>query len=482
MARRVVPAITSVPPCPRIAFVALLVGCTTYSTTAPLLPQQPSLLRLSPSLQPPSTFVEPLPSLSEAKSCNPLVLPTLSILPSPLPLNEITIEDEQGELAPFYQLVASLLRGERKDSLRILVYGDSNITADWITGGLRRTLQEKWGDAGHGFVALGSPWPGYVHIDVNHRAAQPGWAIYAVSTKPLSDHRYGFAGIAIQSTSPHARTWIETAGSLSPVGQHVSQIGIHYLKGPKLGSFRILIDGRIVQTIDTEAARFSAGYTQVETNDGPHRITFESISLRPIRLFGATMERTSAGIVVDSAGIAASVTATMLRQDPEILRQTLQQRAPDLIILAHGTFDVAPWNTEEQHRSSIRSWIARLREALPKVAILILSPVDHRGPLNDSRGSPQFAAKEKRKIAEENHVAFWDLRAAMGGDHAIQKFRIHHMADPDQIHLNKKGGLLMGNRLALALSQSLEKYLRSHPTNTCSSPTPDPGPNTLGNP
>jgi hypothetical protein len=250
----------------------------------------------------------------------------------------------------------------------------------------------------------------------------------------------------------------------------VSRVGVHFLRGPGLGVFRVLVDGQPRQTIPSEAPEYSAGHALLEVEDGPHRVTFEASSRQPVRLFGATLERAVPGVVIDSAGVAASVTATMLRQDAVIAHQALRQRAPDLVILAHGTFDVAPWNTEEQHEAAMRAMIARHREALPGVAILVLSPVDYRGPVNDTRGSPARAAREKQALARKNRAAFWDLRAAMGGDHAIQNFRTHGLADPDRIHLNQKGGLLVGNRLALALWGALQGHLRAHPTAGCPAP------------
>ncbi|MCU0654513.1 MAG: GDSL-type esterase/lipase family protein [Polyangiaceae bacterium] len=300
-------------------------------------------------------------------------------------------------------------------------------------------------------------------MDVRHRTAPPGWAVHAVSTRPARDHRYGFAGIEAQSTGPGARAWIETAGAKAPVGRSVDRVEVHFLRGPGLGSFEVRVDGKPTATVATGQDTFAAGVARLDLEDGPHRLTFEARTRQPVRLFGASLERSVPGIVVDSAGIAASVTATLLRQDAEVMRDTLRRRSPDLIVLAHGTFDVAPWNTAEQHDQALGSLLQRLREALPGVALLVLSPVDYRGPIDDSRASPALASREKRALARKHGAAFWDLRAAMGGDRSIRNFRTHRMADPDQIHLNQKGGLFMGHRLAEALWGALGAHLARAP-------------------
>ncbi|MCS6899944.1 MAG: hypothetical protein RMJ98_09770 [Myxococcales bacterium] len=70
------------------------------------------------------------------------------------------IDDEYEALSAFHHKVIDLVRGQHKEPVRILMYGDSNLAADRLSGGLRRTLQEALGDSGHGFVVLGRAWPG----------------------------------------------------------------------------------------------------------------------------------------------------------------------------------------------------------------------------------------------------------------------------------------------------------------------------------
>ena len=70
-----------------------------------------------------------------------------------------------GPLAPFFESLASLERGEQ-GTVRVLHYGDSHTAADFITTAIRRPLQKRFGDAGRGFVLLGQPWRSYMPKDV----------------------------------------------------------------------------------------------------------------------------------------------------------------------------------------------------------------------------------------------------------------------------------------------------------------------------
>ena len=62
------------------------------------------------------------------------------------------ILDEHHVLAHFYERIAELARGTANDHVRIGMYGDSNMTMDYLSGEIRRVFQKRFGDGGHGFV------------------------------------------------------------------------------------------------------------------------------------------------------------------------------------------------------------------------------------------------------------------------------------------------------------------------------------------
>src|SRR5687768_12510988 len=77
--------------------------------------------------------------------------------------SEHPIEDPAGALDPFY---SSLARSDARHEgaiTRITHYGDSPITNDGITSTVRRLLQNRFGDAGHGFILIDRPWDWYGH-------------------------------------------------------------------------------------------------------------------------------------------------------------------------------------------------------------------------------------------------------------------------------------------------------------------------------
>jgi hypothetical protein len=439
--------------------VALAAGADAVAAREPSAERDPpaQAAAILPATAPPSAPPSP--------ACEPLAfdLPDLVSVPDldrPVP----PIEEPTGEaMAPFYEKLAGLLRGRATDHLRIAVYGDSNGTLDYTTGEMRRWLQGKFGDAGHGYVALAQVWPWYEHRDVE-RGSGPGWEGHAVSTNWLDDDLYGHGLIVAQASTPHAETWVATASSPSRIGLTVSKVGIAYLRRPGGGAFDVLVDGKVSASIDTDAPRAEAGFVDLDLPDAPHRVTCVARDHRPLRLLGATLERAPGShpsFVVDALGVGGASWRTMLRDDPDLDAQTLRRRAYDLVVLHVGT---NTWKGELRRAATMRSVIDRLKAALPSAPVLVMDPPDHH---DDYALMDEEIPPEQRKIALEKECAFFDFHAAMGGRHAMDRFFSHGMSRGDMIHFNEAGGAYMARRVLYAIWRDFALWLRRHAKAGC---------------
>ncbi len=342
------------------------------------------------------------------------------------------------------------------------------MTNDWITGRMRRVLQGKYGDGGHGFVALAKPWPWYHHMDVKHDLWLNAWIKFAVSTAPANDRLIGFAGIAAQSLHEGATTWVETAPAGSPVGTAAGRFDLYYLQRKGAGTFKIIVDGTKLQEVDAAAESSQAAFIHFELPDGPHKVAFITTSPKPVRLFGVSMEREreKPGFVVDSLGVGALSAQQMAeKEDQTINEQTLAHRHYDLILDMVGT---NMWD-KIKLPSHWKTIIDTHKKAIPDLSWLMLTPPDHAektsSPHSDAR--IVMVADMKKQIALDNGAASWDFRGAMGGDLAIVRFMRHKMAWGDLIHLNEKGASYMGDRIVYALFRGLQKYVEKHPEAGC---------------
>ncbi len=379
------------------------------------------------------------------------------------------VVDDGGVLAPFYGRLAELARGTARDHLRIGVYGDSNMTRDFITGAMRRTLAARFGDAGHGYVALGRPWPWYLHEDVRHDVDLKSWQMFATSTSRTADGYYGFANIAAETSTPGAATWVRTADATAPIGRTVSRFDVYYLKRPGGGTFKVQIDGKVARVIATASPTFDAGFEAFEVADGPHELACVANGDGRVRLFGAVLERQPAaggyGVEVDSLGVGALNFEQMLHVDSKTRIEMLAHRKYDLVAFLLGTNMFAP----DMHAAWVKTVLSDFRAALPGTPILLMSPPDIVLDSADLHSDPRIVrlAHQMKSIAADRGAAFWDFREAMGGDASIQTFIRHGLASTDHVHLTRAGGAMMGNRLVYALFAGFRRWLGDHPNAGC---------------
>jgi hypothetical protein len=379
------------------------------------------------------------------------------------------IVDPSGSLAAFEDKLLALARGTSHAPLRIGFYGDSNLTSDFMTGHIRRELQARFGDAGHGFVALARPWAWYSHEDVHHHGTWPLFHQFDCTTDPVVGHRYGFANMASESAKPGAAAWVATADADAKVGRTASHFEVYFLKQPKGGTFDILLDGKPVKTVTTAAPDFAAGFEKVEAPDGPHEVKCIVKGDYSVRLYGTTLERSdpAGGIVVDSLGAGALNFQRFMLTEPVIRKAQLQRRNYDVVFVWLGMNSM--W--VEPNKGWATDTVKTLRDALPGVPIVLVAPPDSEKP-GSSKTDPRIVSlvTQLAGIADEQKAAFWDLRAAMGGDGAFLEFMKHGLAATDRAHLSREGNILLGQRLLAALFDDVRARLASHPTAGCAAP------------
>lgn len=374
------------------------------------------------------------------------------------------IVDDAHAMAPFFERVAALARGTAKRHLRIGVYGDSNLTEDRLSGQMRRALQARFGDGGHGFVALARPWGWYVHQDVHHHGTWPLFKQIAVTTDPIADRQYGLGNFAAESRTAGAWVTVKTADDDAKVGRTASRFELFYLKQKRGGSFDVLLDGKPVTTVSTAADGFAAGYEIVSAPDEAHALKCLVKGDGPVRFFGATLEREPTAVQVDSLGCGSLNFQRMTMVDAALLREHVAHRAYDLVVVWLGMN--AMWL--EPNRQWIKDVTATLREAIPSLPVLLVTPPDSVKE-GESKSDPRIVAvgKQLREVAKETGVAFWDMREAMGGASSFTTFMRKRLASPDRHHLLASGAELLGDRLVAATWWSLRGHLETHPDAGC---------------
>jgi lysophospholipase L1-like esterase len=326
------------------------------------------------------------------------------------PRPSMLLDDSNGSLDSFYK---ALRRTEKRTSgavTRIVHYGDSPTTADLITGDVRALLQQHFGDAGHGFIFVAKPWAWYQHRGVELSGS--GWRARPASRFEAHDGFFGLGGVSFTGADS-ARTRI----LLRDPGQ--SNFELSYLREPGGGAIAISTNGHEVTRIFTEGGAKAPGFATFTIAGGASTLELQPVG--SVRVFGLTAEKPGPGVVYDSLGLnGGSITVLSHIFEPRHWAEELRHRRPDLVIINYGTneADFAAF-VDSGYEKELREAIRRVRQALPRTSILMMSPMDrgHRvagGAIETMDTIPRIV-KIQSRVARETGCAFFDTFAAMGG-------------------------------------------------------------------
>lgn len=373
----------------------------------------------------------------------------------------VPIEDPSGKaLDAFFKSLVSVERKEPGSIARIIQYGDSLLAVDFVSGTLRRKLQERFGDAGHGYMPVANPWPGYFHNDVFRRASTE-WMVSRVVGPFAGDQLYGLGGVTL--TGYNRAAWAQYGTSTkSPFGNAVSRFGVQYLEQPKGGTFEIVVDKNEPIAIDTNGDAPALREHVVKVADGEHRFEVR-VNKGPVRAFGTWMERDTPGVVLDSIGIQGCRLRFLDQSNDEHWAQALQMRNPSLIMFEFGLNESADGFAYplDRYRETSTEVLKQVRKALPNASCLIVAPNDvakkQGAGLVTAPVLPQLV-KIQREVAADVGCAFFDTYKAMGGSGSMAAWIARGLGQPDLTHPTTVGADIIGGWLFQAIMDAYEPY------------------------
>jgi hypothetical protein len=350
---------------------------------------------------------------------------------SPVPL----IDPGGRALDRFYEKLARVEAREAPLIARIAHFGDSLIASDFVSGTLRRSLQRRFGDAGHGFVLVANAWPSYFHLDVA-RYATSGWKVSRIVGPYASDGFYGLGGVSFRAEK-HALARFGTAPG-GDFGRAVTRFVVAYAEEPRGGRFQLRIDGKDIAVVDTHGPALAARYHELTVPDGPHELELQTLSGES-RLFGVVLERAGPGVVLDAIGIQGARIRFLDKQDDAHWAEQLRFRSHDLLIYEFGTNESGDgflYPMADYHRT-MREVIEQGQRALPQSSCLVIGAMDRAVRQGDALASVRVIpslVEEQRKVAAEIGCAFFDTYAAMGGRGSMAVWVRRGLGQADLMH------------------------------------------------
>ena len=373
------------------------------------------------------------------------------------------LEDPSGRaMRRFFSRLRRLEAGASL-TVRVSHWGDSHIAPDMLTGRVRTRLQQRFGDAGPGFVLLGQPWRSYRHDEAKLGAngrwrAERQWSRYSRRRRRPRDDLFGIAGISVH-TRRSGRAW------LAPRRGKLSEIDLYYLRQPRGGRIDVYADGKLVKRALAISSRKRAGFLHIELATPARRIELRARG-GEVRLYGADLRTADRGVLYDPFGINGGTGERMLAWNEALMRRQLQRLEPDLVVVAFGSNELdADTLTRKGYAEAFGKLLRRLRRVSGRASCLVVGLPDQARHTKEAGWAqpPQieWMIAEQRRLARRHGCAFFDQRAAMGGPGAIYRWALAQppLARRDHVHLRGAGYRLMGDALYEALIRAYDANL-----------------------
>ncbi len=379
----------------------------------------------------------------------------------------LAIEDPTGHaLDAFYASLAKTLKKDPSGVTRVVHYGDSLLVMDFISGTLRRRLQEKFGDAGHGFMFVARPWDWYFQNDVNHTASE-GWSINRIVGPLVGDGMYGLGGVSFHANGPASASY--STVSTGDFGRKVSRFDVYYLEQPRGGELSLSTAGQPPVKISTAGASKVSKVHSYAVPDGAASFTLRAMGNGDVRVFGVILERETPGVSYDSLGMNGARIVHWDAMNASHWNDQLGLRKPAIVMLQYGTNESAVGIADvDAYEKAFTSVLVKVKAAAPQASVLVVSPLDRaeKAPDGTIRALPIMAklVTAQRKVALGNGAAFWDSYTAMGGPGTMGRWLRSkpQLAKGDLTHPTPAGAQVIGDMLYKAMEAGYKGYASTH--------------------
>lgn len=365
-------------------------------------------------------------------------------------------------LASFYAALRRTAEEQVGAVTRIAHYGDSAIAADEITHTLRRKLQTRFGDAGHGFMLVARGTMHYMHRDIVHRESD-GWEIKTVVKREVRNGRYGYGGVLARAGAGQHATFGTVDEAL--VGRSVSRFELAYQKYPGGGDVRVTVDGTLVKTLATRAASVEDAWETIDVPEGAHLLSLRPMG-SPAHLYGVVQERSVAGVVYDSLGLVGAQADRLLNADAAHMAAQVAHRDPDLLVLGFGGNEAGnEWLDATRYAEALARVVNVMRAGKPAMACLLFAPLDQgerneRGDVVTLKVLPGIV-EAQRRVAKQQGCAYFDTLAAMGGEGSVARWykKRPRLISSDFRHATPEGYEVIATLYYKALLKGFAQYL-----------------------
>jgi lysophospholipase L1-like esterase len=348
---------------------------------------------------------------------------------------------------------------------RVLHYGDSVITSDYVSGTLRRKLQSRFGDAGHGFILAAKGWEWYFHNDVTLYGTE-GWTANRITGPLAKDGIYGLGGVVFHATPGASATFGPAASG--DFGRKVSRYDLYYLEHPLGGELEWKVSGGKPETLSTKGEVIVSRVKSIEVPDGDAKLVVRSLGKGDNKVFGVALERRVPGVTYDALGALGARAKLWESMNAEHWGEQFALRKPALVIIQFGTNESEDGSVNAaEYQKTLSALVDKVKAATPLSAILVAAPLDRAvrtgGELKSDRTLVKIVGLQQQ-VARDKGVAFWNSWQAMGGEGAMGRWlnAKPQLCSGDLTHPTPAGAEVLGDLFYKALTSGYAAWQSAH--------------------
>lgn len=365
-------------------------------------------------------------------------------------------------LFSFFKTLDSLKR--RKELVRILHFGDSQIEGDRITGYIRQRFQQLFGGCGPGLLPLAEETPSRFSVEMTASTMPERFVLYGKPV-PAPHRNYSLLHTDFRLPDDSSISELKLNYRIRPLGYGRA----NYFERAKL-LFRNSASSVSIQIPSgkSEPAAFSLPRTDslrlfsLMSGERNTQVSLRIESDSKNDFYGVCLD-CATGVAMDNIPLRGSSGLELLKINPAFLREQLRQMNVKLVILQFGV-NVVPYESKgyEWYGTALSNVIKTIKKARPDIQVLVIGVSDMARKVNgrlESYPNIGLVKEAQRSAARQTQSAFWDLQQVMGGENSIQAWASTEpaMAGKDYIHLTPKGAQVVGEFLFQSLMKEYQK-------------------------
>ncbi len=371
-------------------------------------------------------------------------------------------ETGRRNLMKFFGLLKS--GAAKKQQIRVLHYGDSQIEGDRMTSYIRNKLQGKFGGYGPGLLPALQPYDSYFSVVQTNTG---NWERHTTFGKPdpaVDHNRYGvlaafsrFAPITPDSVEFHDSIVYTASVEFSESKLAYSKVRkfrkLSVLYGHSHRKVRVVISCDGIEAVrdslekDVDYKMFTHIFPDYVNNVKIEFSGYDSPDIYAIDLSDVT------GVETDNIGMRGSSGTFFTRMDRQHLQKMYRDLNVKLFILQFGG-NVMPYVKDSAAVESYGRWfysqLTALKRMAPDAAFVVIGPSDMSLKDGENYVTYPFLPLVRNALRDATVKAgcsFWDMYSAMGGYNSMPSWV---RADPplagaDYTHFTPRGAKLIAN-------------------------------------